>query len=140
MPSPLLAVLLYITIDLGPGALQELCTVLHIAVAWDLPQKQELAAAAAEAAISAAGLQQQQQAQSSAATGGSLHPISSSIRLPATTEEPSGPVARTAADAVLLLHRFCCLGYQPPEPLTQHLLGFIAPKLHELSLLQVGDL
>lgn len=99
--------------------------MLSAAVAWDLPNKLELAASAAVAAMSAAGLvgqDTQQQQQQSSGSGDS---------------KQSRPVARTAADAVLLLHRFRMIGYQPPQQLTHHLLSFIAPRLHQVSLMQV---
>jgi hypothetical protein len=55
-------------------------------------------------------------------------------------DSPAGPVARTAADAVLLLHRLCGAGYRAPQVLVHHLLDFVGPRLHELTLLQVGSL
>jgi hypothetical protein len=113
---------------------QEVSTVLHVALLWDLPNKHDIAAAAAAAAMQAAGLQddpthhQQQQEQHSSAASND----------PQQQQQREGPVARTAADAVLLLHRMCSLGYKPPAVLRQHLLAFAGPRLHELSLLQVG--
>jgi hypothetical protein len=112
---------------------QEVSTVLHVVCLWDLPNKQDIAAAAAAAAMQAAGLQdnpthqQQQEQQPSAASNGHHQ----------QQQQREGPAARTAADAVLLLHRLCSLGYKPPAVLLQHLLAFAGPRLHELSLLQV---
>jgi hypothetical protein len=138
--------------------LQEVSTVLNIAILWDLPNKQHIAATAAAAAIAAAGLtpgatvqqqqQQQQQLQSdqSAAAAEQQQQQHDELQAqPHRTDRSSssssvrrkGPVARTAADAVLLLHRFCSMGYQPPGVLSQHLMTFTGPRLHELSLLQV---
>lgn len=130
--------------------------MLNIAILWDLPNKQHIAATAAAAAIAAAGLtpgatvqqqQQQQQSDQSAAAAEQqqqqqhdelqAQPHRTDRSSSSSSVRRKGPVARTAADAVLLLHRFCSMGYQPPGVLSQHLMTFTGPRLHELSLLQV---
>ena len=139
--------------------LQEVSTVLNIAILWDLPNKQHIAATAAAAAIAAAGLtpgatvQQQQQLQSDQSAAAAeqqqqqqqqqqhdelqAQPHRTDRSSSSSSVRRKGPVARTAADAVLLLHRFCSMGYQPRGVLSQHLMTFTGPRLHELSLLQV---
>jgi hypothetical protein len=113
--------------------LQELATVLCVVDLWQLPNRRPIAAAAAAAAMHAAGLtpkqkktsRKQQQQQETDSTQQQQQ------------QQQRGPVARTAADAVLLLYRFCSLAYKPPAALINHLLAFVGPRLHELSPLQV---
>lgn len=113
--------------------------MLGVVDLWDLPNKRPIAAAAAAAAMQAAGLshktshkrqqepeQEQEQEQES-----------NKQQQQTGSTQRRGPVARTAADAVLLLHRFCALGYKLPAALTQHLLAFAGLRLHELTPLQV---
>jgi hypothetical protein len=120
---------------------QELCAVLDVVVQWDLPNKQDIAAAAAAAALAAAGLDPA--GTDAAAAGADADGSSSSSRSVAQKQRQqqagsSGPVVRTAMNAVLLLHRLCGAGYKPPAELLQHLLEYVGPRLHELTLLQVG--
>lgn len=131
--------------------------MLDVVVQWDLPNKQAIAAAAAAAAMAAAGLdpagtdavvrssaaasQPTIHTQQAAGTDGSSNSSNSRTSKQQQQQARSpGPVAHTAADAVLLLHRLCGTGYRPPGVLVQHLLSFVGPRLHELSLLQVGGL
>jgi hypothetical protein len=44
----------------------------------------------------------------------------------------------TAADPVILLHRFKQCGYHPPKPLLLPLLRAVGPRVHQISLLQAG--
>jgi hypothetical protein len=48
-----------------------------------------------------------------------------------------GMLPRNVADAVVLLHRFCCCGYKPHPGLLGFLLRAAGQELHSMSLLQV---